>query len=712
MVAVKRCGCLTAASNLPMISLRSRWPLGLLTLLAGAIALVVNLCNPAMASDRAEILWDRWGVPHLYSDTEAGIFQAFGYAQMHSHGNLLLKLYGQARGRAAEYWGEDYLAGDRYTRTLGIPARGEAWYAAQTPAMQRNLAAFAAGINRYGADHPEALAPEVLPVLPVTGADVLAHVQRVIHGHFVASPGQVMAAAGSNGWAIAPARSPSGHALLLANPHLPWSDFFLLYEAHLHGPGVNSYGVAFVGMPVLAIAFNDHLGWTATVNTYQGTTLYALTAAADGYRWQGEIKPFAVETQILKVKQPEGGWREETLTIRRSVQGPIVGDRQGQPLALRVAGFDRPQIAQQLWDMGRAQTRQAFEAALARLQMPMFNILYADRAGDILYVFNGLVPQRAGGTWADWQRPQPGDRADTLWTTYHPYRDLPRLLNPPSGWLQNTNDPPWTATLPPQLDPAAYPAYLAPPDLTGATQLFRTQRSLELLQSQGPWSLEALIAAKFDRRLALGDRLVPDLIAAARRQPAGSLAQQAADVLAAWDRRTDADSAGAALFGLWRLGLGRSLRFAEPWQAEDPLTTPRGLAEPAAAVAALEQAALQLGLGYGAIAVPWGEVVRLRYGEVDLPAQGGPGLLGSFQVIDVAQAGDGKFASVAGDTYIAALEFGETVRARVLNTYGNASQPGSPHVGDQLALYARQELRPAWRSRAEILAHLERQDSL
>jgi acyl-homoserine-lactone acylase len=64
-------------------------------------------------------------------------------------------------------------------------------------------------------------------------------------------------------------------------------------------------------------------------------------------------------------------------------------------------------------------------------------------------------------------------------------------------------------------------------------------------------------------------------------------------------------------------------------------------------------------------------------------------------------------ASLAGDTYIAAIEFSQPVRAQVLTTYGNASQPNSPHIDDQLPLFARNVMRPAWRTREEIMAHLE-----
>ncbi len=130
-------------------------------------------------------------------------------------------------------------------------------------------------------------------------------------------------------------------------------------------------------------------------------------------------------------------------------------------------------------------------------------------------------------------------------------------------------------------------------------------------------------------------------------------------------------------------------------------------------MAALEVAAEQVEAAYGALDVAWGDVARLRYGAVDLPASGGPGdPHGIFRVIDFAPAPDGRLASVFGDTYIAAVEFSQPVRAQVLTTYGNASQPGSPHVGDQLELFARNEMRPAWRTREEIEAHLEAREVL
>ena len=97
---------------------------------------------------------------------------------------------------------------------------------------------------------------------------------------------------------------------------------------------------------------------------------------------------------------------------------------------------------------------------------------------------------------------------------------------------------------------------------------------------------------------------------------------------------------------------------------------------------------------------------------VDLPGNGGPGGLGAFLVVAYADGADGRRTAVQGDTYVAAIEFSTPVRAQALIGYGNASQPGSPHRTDQLELFARKELRPVWRTRAEIMANLGERETL
>jgi acyl-homoserine-lactone acylase len=682
----------------------------------------------AVGIQQTEILWDTYGVPHIYAKDRKDLFYAFGWAQMQSHGNLLLRLYGEARGRAAEYWGPDHLELDRWLRTVGVPDRAQAWYDAQSPTFRGYLDAFVAGINAYAQVHADLIDDEMEVVLPVTSLDLLAHLQRVLYFTFIVNPEQIAelqtgqplarhtqaAEMGSNAWAIAPSHSASGHAMLLANPHLPWSDFFLWYEAQLTAPDMDAYGATLVGTPVLEIAFNNFLGWTHTINTFDGWDVYELTPTDGGYRFDGTTQAFETKTQILKVKQEDGTWREEPLTIRCSIHGPVVAEAEGRVMALRVVGLDQPGALEQWWEMARATNLTEFEAGLRRLQIPMFTILYADRDGHIMHLFNGQVPVRSSktgpegplqGNFEDWLMPIPGDTSTTLWTETHPYSDLPRVLDPPSGWLQNANEAPWTTTFPPVLDPDDYPAYMAP----RGPMWFRPQQSARLLEQDPQISFAEFIQYKHSTRMELADRLLDDLIPAAR-QYGNSLAQQAADVLAAWDRQAKPESRGAVLFATWAEEVADAIDsetlFAVPWSEEAPRTTPDGLANPVDAVKALEAAASQVESTYGTLDTAWGEVFRLKYAKVDLPANGGPSHLGIFRHLWFVSEQEQSFKAIGGDSFVAAIEFSNPVRAMALTSYGNATQPHSQHRGDQLEWFARQQLRPVWRSRSEIEAHL------
>jgi acyl-homoserine-lactone acylase len=675
------------------------------------IALVFGMvvaCQSLGALPRGtEILWDTYGVPHIYGKDARSAFYAFGWAQMQSHGDLLLRLYGQARGRGAEYWGEKYLESDKWTLTMGVPSRARSWYEAQNPSFRSYLDGFAQGINAYVKENPNLIDDSVEVVLPVKGEDVLAHLQRVLHFTFMVNPEQVLgiskqkSKAGSNGWSIAPKRSASGNAMLLANPHLPWSDLFLWYEAQITAPGIDAYGASLVGIPVLNIAFNENLGWTHTVNTHDGWDAYELKRFGDGYMYDGKVRPFETKTIELKVKLPDGTLRSEPLEIKSSVHGPVVTQKDGKPIALRVVGLDRPGALEQWWDMARAQNLSQFQEVLRRLQLPMFTVMYADREGHIMHLFNGQVPVHSQGDFKYWQGIIPGDTSKTLWTKIHPYQDLPRVIDPPSGWLQNANDPPWTTTFPLAIKPDDYPPYMAPRFMD-----FRAQRSARMLDEDEKISFDEMIEYKHSTRMELADRILDDLIAATRKS-GNEMAKRAATVLERWDRQANADSKGAVLFATWAQEIDFDKAFSKPWVERLPRTTPDGLVNPTDAVALLETAATKVEKAYGKLDVAWGEVFRLKYGNVDLPGNGGDGDLGIFRVINFAPSKEGKFQPVAGDSYVAAIEFSKPVRAMALIGYGNATQPGSRHATQQLPMVAQKKLRPVWRARDEITDHLE-----
>jgi acyl-homoserine-lactone acylase len=693
-------------------------PLGLLALTLGLLSPLALLFagnpqdpqpEPGRAGARGEILWDTFGVPHIFAEDAESLFYAFGWAQMEAHGDLILRLYGQARGRAAEYWGKDQLDSDRRVLRAGIPTRARTWLHEQTPEARRFLEAFVKGMNDYAGRKPDSLDPKRRVVLPVEPQDVLAHVQRVIHFTFVA--GEELERAreryeerGSNAWAIAPARSASGHTLLVANPHLPWGDLFTWFEAHLQAPGVNATGATLVGQNLLGIGFNEHLGWTHTVNTIDAADLYELTLAEGGYRFDGVVRAFETETHVVKVRQDDGSLAEEKLVAKRSVHGPVVEEGPGKALALRVAGLDQANLADQYWHMLRATSVSEFESALRSLQMPMFTVMYADRDGHVLHLFGGRVPVRPPGDY-DWSGIVPGDTSKTLWTTTHGYAELPRVMNPPTGWLQNANDPPWTTTFPPALDPDRYPRYMAPREMG-----FRPQRSARMLAEDEEITWDELLADKHSTRMELADRILDDLARAVGKF-GNQEGKRAMAVLDRWDHTADNASRGSVLFAEWYRRVREGSPFALKWDERRPRETPDGLASPQAAALALDGALRAVEKDFGAPDVSWGEVYRLRRDGVDLPANGGSGELGIFRVTGFEKAKDGRYQARGGDSYVAVVEFARPLRARTLVGYGNWSQRGSRHRLDQLQLYSRKELKPVWLTRAEVEANLEKRET-
>lgn len=702
------------------MDLRSTALLALLLTLPGATA-------AAPAYGGGEILWDTYGVPHIYAKTEAGAFHGFGYAQAQSHGNILLKMYGESRARGAEYWGPDAEKLDRWLIANDVPTRSITWFRMQTPAMRRNLDAFAAGINAYAAAHPDAIAPEMRQVLPIKGVDIIGHAHRLMNYNYIASEGRVMAGAGpvgegeapegsdgSNAWALMPGRTTAGKTMLLANPHLPWAPSMLTYyEAHITAPGYSVYGGTQVGLPVVRFAFNDNLGFTNTVNTILGFTSYELKLEGDGYRFDGKVLPFKTTPKSYKVRQPDGTLKTVSFTQRATVHGPVFdlpggNNRPGGTIALKVAGLDRPGVLQQYLDMGKAQNWQQFEAALKTLQVPTFNIIYADRAGHVLYLDNGILPKhKTGGDFRRWSGLIAGDTSETLWTEIHGYEDLPKVFDPPGGFVQNANDGPWVSTFPITLKPADWPAHIV--NQTGMSM--RAQRSIKLLAGTDKLSFDDFVSRKLNTTSLMAERMIPALVDAVGTTTDPDLVQ-AKLLLSGWDRKYEADSKAALLFETWaKLFAGNALTgqsgFATGWDLSDAIETPRGLKDPARAVAMLKEAVGQTRTLYGAVDRPLGEVSRLKVADANLPGHGGLGNLGIFRVMTWSPLKDGERSPVHGETWVSMVEFGTPMKAIGAMSYGNSSQPGSKHRADQLPLVQTKQFRTLWRDRADIEKNLE-----
>jgi len=663
------------------------------------------------APNPVRIDWDPHQVPHIRATNREALGYGYGYAQLRAYPEELLRLYAVARGQGAEHWGERYRSSDRVVRTLGLPGKAEADLAAADPSLRAELEAFARGMNDYAKAHPERIPEEARNVLPIRASDPLAHGHRVLLCFLLLTGQQPLVLTvdgevtpwvnvGSNVWAIGPSRSQSGHAMLLANPHLPWGPSALrFFEAHLQGPDAPLYGITLLGFPVTLIGFNDAIAWSHTVNWLDAADLYALVPDGDGYRWDDERRSFDEHTERVRVRQPDGTTKDEPLRIRRSVHGPVLELTDGTLLAMRTGLDDVGTGWLEAWSaMGRARTLVDFEAALKTMQVPMFTVAYADRDGHVLYLSAGRIPRREGVDFlTSWLAPLPGDRSSALWNELLPYEALPRVVDPASGFVQNSNSVPWLATVP---SPFPTPR---PPGLAPSWPLsMRELHGLRLLLGDDAITFEELRSMRYSTRIELADRVLDELVLAALAEAKGP-ARWAGEVLAAWDRKTSASSRGAVLFEAWaRRAMSRGELFAVPWSEDDPLRTPWGLADPEMALRDLEAATHELWAQHGTLDPPWGEVHRLRD---DVPGMGlANDSLGTFLVVDYAPDAEGELRPVGGDTFVAIVELRpEGPRAEVLLTYGNAS-PSGPYASDQLELLAASRMRKPLLHREEIEA--------
>src|SRR5579862_1255716 len=572
-------------------------------------------------ASKAVIRRDRFGVPHILAESEEAAAFAHGYATAEDHGAELARLFLRAQGALASVFGEQFVEQDMLTRTLGIYDTAASHFDEIPPFMQRILQGYAAGYDFYLAHHRTEF-PEW--AMPVNGVDILAHCRAVLLLDFslnLAPLEQVTRANSSTMWAVGRPLSKSGHGMLLANPHVLWNGGTIFHEVQITVPGViNVSGATFIGMPVVTIGFNESLGWSHTVNQVDSDNLYELTLDNSGthYAYDGGWLPLQQRTISITV-HTDSGPQTRTKTVLFSHYGPVFQTKDKKTYAFKSANLADVNFLTQYNLMGKATSLHAFLDALKMQQFPMFNVAYADRQGNIWYAFNGRIPIRPDGY--NWAEVVPGNTSKTEWFAVHPLSDLPQILNPKTGYVQNCNDAPWYTNLEQPIDPAPYTEFMQPMD---GTLGWRTQASLQFLSSEHALTLEKLMSYKFDSEVLIAARLKDDLLSLVKAQHKEDL-REAALVLEIWHNHADVNSRGAVLFFTWwteyyKLTSGKP--FKTQWSRSDPIGTPAGLANPELALKAFETAIEHVKKRYGRLDSPWGDTHRLRHGTLDLPLNG------------------------------------------------------------------------------------------
>jgi len=670
------------------------------------IACVLLLVGTAALAREVTIHRDRWGVPHIFAESLADGAYGLGYVQAEDRLGDLYANYRRAAGRLAEVEGPGAVEGDWAERLAGHEVVCRRRYPELPAEVRAACESFQDGVRAYLAAHPQAVSAKAIDLEPWM---IPALARQII---FFWPMGQARRELGlpagaplfSNAWAVRPERTADGAALLLIDPHVPWSGAMRFYEFRMHAGGIDQSGFGAVGAPMIGLGHTAYVGWAATTGGPDTTDIYVEQLDPDNprrYRYDDGWRELTRETVTIAVKGAAPVVRE----LLRSHHGPIARQEAGKAYAIACPYFDEVDLVTQHYRMLQARNLTEFGAALSMCQLHEQNIVAADVEGNIGYQRTGRVPVRPPGF--DFSRPVPGHTSRSEWLGLHPARDLVQVLNPPSGYLQNCNISPDTMTKAPLFDPAAYPAYIYG-DSRGRSNS-RGRRAVELLEAHPKLTVEAAMAIAMDTHADRCEPWLAEVREAAKAvdldrsrdgvQP-GDLRQAVARLLA-WDGRMDAESAAATYY--------RGLRMEAEKLSLPVGEKPLSRSQQEALVDALARVVAWLVANHGRAEIPYGQVHRVRRGDRSWPLSGGES--GGGQTLRAITAElDGKVYYGRGGqswTQVVQLRPG-AVRSWSVTPLGQSDDPASPHYTDQAEkLFSTGRLKPTWFDPAELAGQTE-----
>jgi penicillin amidase len=664
---------------------------------------------------------DQWGTPHIDGPNDESVIFGFAYAQAEDYFWQVEDTYILGLGRYSEVHGPSGLNSDLLNRAFEIVGRSRQEYEAIEAPTRRLYEAYVGGLNYYLRMHPAVRPRLIRHFEPWHVLAVGRHLTLELTFRHAGLPSSVLprmlpnisGLTGSNGWAIAPSKTRDGKALLFANPHQPWFGFGQMYEAHLRsGEGWNFSGATFFGSPLPGMGHNEHLGWTFTTNEPDVADVWRETFDDPQhplrYRDGAGYRTAVAWEEPLRIKTLDG-FITRTYHFSRTHHGPIVSQEDAQHrLAVRIARLYDTVLLRQAVKLLKAQTFADFRAALSGMNFPIMNVLYADRQGNIFYLYNGIIPRR--NPRFDWTKPVDGSDPATEWQGFHTLDDLPQIFNPASGYVQNCNSSPFTTTDAgnPRLED--FPAYMVQDRHDDKR---RAKRSREMLSAAKDLTFDELQRWAFDTTLYWAKHELPEYARQLKllEQQDTALAARVSPYLRHlldWDCRTTHASTQATLCVAW---------YDELYGTDYPGETlkPRYEQSMPLRFRALVQAAAELQALYGTWKVPFGRTHRIqRHADVadllrvpfddalpSLPCAGTHGPLGVIftqyytPTINLPLVRTLKnHYGVVGPTYMAVYEFGDRVRGASLLHFGSSGDPRSRNYFDQAQLVSDQRFKP------------------
>lgn len=697
--------------------------------------------NPEVAGwqQRAQnvtIIRDDWGIPHVYGKTDADAVFGVMYAQAEDDFNRVETNYLNSMGRLAEAEGEGEVYRDLRMKLFIDPADMKAQYDASPEWLQALMNAYADGLNYYLHTHP-GVKPRVIarfePWMALTFSEgsIGGDIERVnlteLEAFYGKGPKTQTSAndqafpaepTGSNGFAIAPANSASGKALLWINPH---TSFFFRAEAQMvSDEGLNAYGALTWGQFFIYQGFNERAGWMHTSSGVDNIDEYLQTIVRKGdafhYRYGSEERPLKTSTMTVPYKTSTG-MAQKDFTIYRTHHGPIVREADGKWVSVRLMQEPLKALTQS-YTRTKATGLKAFKDTMELHTNSSNNTVFADADGNIAYFHANFIPKRDPAF--DWTKPVDGGNPATEWGTVLSVDESPNVFNPPNGWIQNTNNWPFTAagaSSPRQRD---FPSYVE-----RNTENPRGVHAIRVLENTKDFTMESLKAAAFDSYLTELAVLIPKLVDAYDRIPSANplkakLSEQIA-LLRTWDFRWSVSSVPTSLAVFWGEELWQRVS-ADARKADVSVYTyMETKASPQLRLDALATASDKLAADFGTWKTPWGEINRFQRltGDIVQPFDdNGPsipvaftsarwGSLASFGARTFK--GTKKLYGTSGNSFVAVVEFGDRVKAKAVTAGGQHGDPSSPHFNDQATRYSTGNLRDVYFYRPDLEGHITRQ---
>ena len=659
---------------------------------------------------------DDWGIPHVHGRTDADTAFGVMYAQAEDDFNRVETNYINAMGRLAEVEGDAEIYRDLRMKLYIDPGEMKAKYEASPAWLKALMDGFANGLNYYLATHPD-VKPRLIArfepwmALTFTEGSIGGDIERInlaqLQAFYGREPVKQTALAdspayveptGSNGIAIAPSNTAAHHALLLINPH---TSFFFRSEAQMTSDeGLNAYGASTWGQFFVYQGFNEKTGWMHTSSGVDNIDEYLETVTKKGdtayYRFGTEDRP--VQASTIDVPYKSGSaMATKTFTVYRTTHGPVVRETDGKWVTVRLMQ-DPVKALTQSYSRTKATNYRTFRETMELHTNSSNNTVFADAEGNIAYFHSNFIPRR--DTSFDWTRPVDGANPATEWNGLLSIDDTPGLLNPANGWLYNSNNWPWSAAGPHSPKRESYPAFVE----RGTEETPRGYHALRVLPGKTDFTIDSLIAAAYDSYLPFFATQIPGLIKAWDTAPASSrlkttLSEQIA-LLRSWDFRWSPGSVATSLAVYWGEEMGR-----QP--------------APAALLQALASASEKLTTDFGTWKTPWGEINRFQRltGDIvhpfddakpSIPVGFTSARWGSLASFGARTFNTKKMYGTTGNSFVAVVEFGDTVKAKAITAGGQSGDTRSKHFNDQAVRYSKGDLRDVYFYRAQLQGHTER----